>query len=118
VVGKGRSRTSTPTPIIGAQAKVAGVKLENEDGVERGSRKSGSPARSVRAGSAVTVGSVGNGNGAAMGNGAVKEKRDRRSSSKEGAEGMGGVPTVVMGKEREGSVGSGEWVVSSSRCGV
>lgn len=75
--------------------------MENE---ETGMRRSGSPARSSRAGSAV-VAANGNGNG----NGAVKEKRDRRSSSKEGVEGVA-VPTVVMGKEREGSVGSGEWL--------
>ena len=99
--------------MIVGQAKV-GVKLENDEAGEVGLRQSGSPARSLRAGSVVTVGSAGN----HVGNGAVKEKRDRRSSSKEGVEGvegMGagvGVPTVVMGKEREGSAGSGEWVVS------
>ena len=96
--------------MVVGQGKV-GVKLENDEAGEVGLRQSGSPARSLRAGSAVTVGSAGN----HVGNGAVKEKRDRRSSSKVGVEGMGagvGVPTVVMGKEREGSAGSGEWVVS------
>lgn len=101
--------------MVVGQGKV-GVKLENDEAGEVGLRQSGSPARSLRAGSVVTVGSAGN----YAGNGAVKEKRDRRSSSKEGVEGvegMGagvGVPTVVMGKEREGSAGSGEWVVSVS----